>query len=365
MIGNTVVVLPSLNPDYRLNLVVDGVLKEGFKNIIIVNDGSDEEHLEPFRTAAEHSEVTVLTHEVNKGKGRGLKTAFEYVLTNFPECTGVVTIDGDNQHAPEDIKKCVEQMETTGSVVLGCRDFGLDNVPWKSKAGNNITKFVFRVFCGIKVSDTQTGLRAIPFKYLNDMIQTEGERFEYETNMLLEIHSRNIPMTEVKIQTLYEDIENSTSHFNPFKDSLKIYKVIFKYLLSSGIASIVDLIVFFLMNLLLTKLITSGFTLLGHEFEIDWAITFGATLGARVVSSFVNYRINKKVVFKSDAKGTLWKYYLLVVAQLTVSASLVSILSVLFSAGSLLRTICKCIVDFCLFFVTFRVQRAWVFKEKK
>ena len=79
---NVTIVLPSLNPDDKLNKVVDGLIGAGFKDIVLVNDGSDEAHLEPFRLAAANKEVTLLTHDVNKGKGRALKTAFSYVVEN-------------------------------------------------------------------------------------------------------------------------------------------------------------------------------------------------------------------------------------------------------------------------------------------
>ena len=104
------VIIPSLNPDNKLVAVVDALLEEGFKDIIIVNDGSDEEHMAPFNEVAAHSECTILTHEVNKGKGRGLKTAFEFCLENRKDIDGVVTVDGDNQHRAKDIKKCSETM---------------------------------------------------------------------------------------------------------------------------------------------------------------------------------------------------------------------------------------------------------------
>ena len=74
------VILPSLNPDEKLMLVVNGLIAEGFDDIIIVNDGSDEEHMVPFREAEKLSQVTILTHEVNKGKGRALKTAFDFCI---------------------------------------------------------------------------------------------------------------------------------------------------------------------------------------------------------------------------------------------------------------------------------------------
>ena len=92
------VIIPSLNPDDKLVSVVDSLVKKGFEDIIIVNDGSDSAHLWPFEKVGSYSQCTILTHEVNKGKGRGLKTAFEYCLKNRQGYDGVVTVDGDNQH---------------------------------------------------------------------------------------------------------------------------------------------------------------------------------------------------------------------------------------------------------------------------
>ena len=71
-------------------------------------------------------------------------------------------------------------------VVLGVRTFDGDDVPFKSRFGNNLTSFVFKAMCGLNISDTQTGLRAIPYRYLQTFCEIEGEHFEYETRMLLE-----------------------------------------------------------------------------------------------------------------------------------------------------------------------------------
>ncbi len=368
MVKDVVVVLPSLNPDRHLLETVAGVIKKGFDKILIVDDGSDEEHKKYFTACEKAPGVFVLHHEVNKGKGAALKTAFKYLYENLgsdENFAGVVTIDGDGQHDPFDILSCANKMKETGTVVLGCRDFSDKSVPWKSKAGNNITKFVFRLFCGLKISDTQTGLRAIPKKYLKDMIEIEGDRFEYETNMLLEMKTRQIPLSEVKIRTLYEDKINSTSHFNPFRDSFKIYAIILKYLFSSGASSLIDLLAFFLFSLLFTKIVTTGFSLFGHDFPADWIIVYASTFFARLISSFFNYKMNKHVVFKSTTKGTLGRYYLLALVQLILSACFVSLLSILFSAGSVLKTVCKAFVDVVLFFISFRIQQAWVFKKEQ
>ena len=101
------VVLPSLDPDEKLIRVVDGLLEYGFTDIILVNDGSKAENLHYFTDlAAAHPEILLLHHEVNKGKGAALKNAFRYFLENRPEGYGVVTVDGDDQHHPEDTRRC-------------------------------------------------------------------------------------------------------------------------------------------------------------------------------------------------------------------------------------------------------------------
>ena len=266
------IVLPSLNPDEKLNKVVDGLLSAGFEDIVLVNDGSDEAHLEPFRQAAAHKEVTLLTHEVNKGKGRALKTAFSYVVDNRKQTAGVITVDGDNQHTVKDIRACAEKMlECKDKVILGCRDFTQDNVPWKSRVGNVSTSLVFRLFCGIKISDTQTGLRAIPYQYLPLMCEVEGERFEYETQMLFAIKKNHIGMEEVKIETVYLE-DNASTHFDPIKDSLKIYKIIFKFMISSGTSFLIDYGIYSLLVFLIGGNFSRGLRL------------FIATFVARAVS---------------------------------------------------------------------------------
>jgi hypothetical protein len=158
------------------------------------------------------------------------------------DCLGVITVDGDGQHAPEDIVRCGQELlhYNNQRVILGCRDFSQDDVPFKSRYGNNITRFAFLALCGIKISDTQTGLRAIPAEFLKAMVEYKGERFEYETNMLLQMKNQVIPFSEVKIATIYLD-ENASTHFHPFRDSFKIYKIILKYSISSGASALLEI----------------------------------------------------------------------------------------------------------------------------
>lgn len=101
MTDNIFVIIPSLNPDERLINTVEGMLDIGFKKIILVNDGSDAEHLKYFPKATEN--ITVIHRKANHGKGAALKVAFRHILNNYPNADGVVTVDGDGQHKPSDV----------------------------------------------------------------------------------------------------------------------------------------------------------------------------------------------------------------------------------------------------------------------
>ena len=157
-----VIVLPSLNPDDKFDRVLDGLREAGFRHIVIVDDGSDAGHQLHFERAASFPECTVIHHPRNLGKGRALKDGFRVCLERFPDAQGAITIDGDGQHLTKDIIACGSRMlEEKDRVVLGCRNFDLPGVPARSVAGNKTTARLFRLY-GIRITDTQTGLRAVP-----------------------------------------------------------------------------------------------------------------------------------------------------------------------------------------------------------
>ena len=354
------VILPSLNPDHRFKAVADGLIEAGFRHIVIVDDGSDEEHKRWFDEFRGREVCHVLVHEVNKGKGRALKDAFAFVHEQLSGLKGVVTIDGDGQHLLGDIIACSERMLAEGDkVVMGCRDFSHPDVPPRSVAGNRFTAAMFRLCYGIRITDTQTGLRAIPAQFLERFTLIEGERFEYETNMLLQMKRMGIGFVEQPIETVY-DKEEYSSHYNALKDSWRIFKVMAKFLLSSGAAFLIDTAIFYILMKL---------------FAAKWG-AFAPTISlviARVLSSFVNFNMNKSLVFKSKAgyRRAMLRYYILCVIQLAVNAALTNGLVALaetaaghaISAG--LATLIQVVVMAVLFFISYPIQREWVFAEKK
>ncbi len=349
------VIIPTFNPSDRIFTVVRGLIAEGFDRIVIIDDGSRSACGEIFAQLSGIPQCIVLHHGVNRGKGRGLKTGFTYVLEHMPDCDGVVTTDDDGQHDPADIRRCAQKMSETGRAVLGVRDFTGTDVPPKSRFGNTATRIVFRLLCGIRITDTQTGLRALPLSYLKPLAELSGERFEYETNMLLEMKRLSLPFDELKIRTIYDN-NNKGTHFNPLTDSIKIYAVIFRFMLSSGICSLIDIGLFTLFNLLMSQI-----SALDEGVRI-----FIATAGARLVSSLVNFLVNRSRVFRSgnNAKRSALRYYILCAAQMIVSALCVRGISALFGAeAGLWQSVIKIVTDTLLFFISFGIQRDWVYSN--
>ena len=358
------IIVPSLDPDWNLNSVVDGMSKAGFENIILVDDGSHEERKGPFKKAVEeHPGTVLLVHDVNKGKGRAMKTAFTHILENMPEIIGAITIDGDGQHTPEDAVRIAEKMkECPDDIIFGCRNFDEEQVPFHNKIGNKITAWIFKAFFGMAISDAQTGLRGFPRKYLKELIDVEGERYEYESNMLMYMSEESIPFSEISIKTVYSD-DNSGSHFNVVKDSIRIYKPIlkkatpFKYILSSLAGTVVDATVFTILNSVFKNI------------SKIWLQTFMTTGIARIVSALTNYLLNYKWVFKSDETKTksAAKYFTTAVLQYGASYVLCTLVFSLAAKACIVgfgRTLLKICVDCFLFFISYQVQKRWVFKKK-
>lgn len=285
---NLVLIVPTLEPNTAFIKVVCNY-KKHFNKIIVVDDGSGEEYRNIFKEISDMG-VVVLTHALNYGKGRALKTAFNYVLNNYKDVVGVITVDSDGQHLVKDALKCSDALiNSENKLVLGSRNFDEDNVPLKSRIGNKLTRSLFKILCGISISDTQTGLRAIAINDIKTFLYTKGERFEYETNMLLDAKKYNIKFEEVPIETVYLN-ENKGTHFNPLRDSVEIYKVFIKYLFVSLSSFLVD-ILFFMLFLNILSLFS--------DFSFIMYKIIASTVCARIVSSLYNYLLNRKFVLNN------------------------------------------------------------------
>ena len=366
-IKNMAVIVPVYCPDEKLLEVIEGVHEAGFGHIFVVDDGSymgakSTEQKAEFENIFSrlHGYVDLTRHVVNKGKGAALKTAIariEAVMKqerergDFTEIKGIVTVDADGQHLTEDIVNVSNTLiERPNDLILGSRAFDQD-VPLKSQMGNTITRGVFALASGVKIRDTQTGLRAFSVNLIPFMKAVEGERYEYEMNMLLDAAHKKIGMKEVTIKTVYLD-GNKTSHFHVLRDSALVYKNILKFSASSLIAFVIDFVMLFVF-----KAIFGNFA-----FAAETTLLM-AVVSARLVSSFSNYMINKKLVFgeRTRNNNTLIKYYLLASGILILNYLILEVLSI--RLGMPLG-VAKLIAEVTLFFVSYTVQKRFIFKNE-
>lgn len=349
------ILIPALNPTKEFEEYVDLLIKNDFKNIVVINDGSQEECKVIFDNISKKEGCNIITHDVNQGKGKSLKDGLKYFneLENKNEFSGVITVDCDGQHLVKDILSIAKEMENNSeSLLLGTRDFTRKDIPPKSSFGNKATSNVFRLLYGVKISDTQTGLRGIPTNLVEIFSDLSGDRYEYESNMLIECILRKIKLVEIPIETVYID-NNSNSHFRPIHDSISIYWKILNSFIKYSAVSIVSCVI----DILLFKIFLSILNI-----SVENTLIIVSTVLARIVSSLVNFGLNKKVAFNSNKKikSTIIKYYTLCIIQMLVSGFAVS---GIFALTHISEVLIKIVVDTILFFINYRVQRIFIFNE--
>lgn len=349
---NLIVIIPAYEPPTEFIDYAKQV-SAFTKKLVVVNDGSSREYDGVFREIQAIENVQYITYESNHGKGYALKQAFAYCAENFDDSDVCVTADCDGQHAIADILRVAEaSFASPKTLILGSRDFELANVPKRSKAGNTNIRRMFRLLYGLKLNDTQTGLRGFSVHLARRFLEVRGERFEYEMEMLIWSQRNDTPIVEVPIQTIYpENPEDHVSHFKTFTDSVKVVGVTLKnlnwYILSSALSAVLDVLVFHLL----------ANVILG---DISAVNTLIATVTARVTSSILNFALNKKFVFGGKSKRSIYRYYILWICQLGASYGLV------FLFGNILglpMTPTKIVGDLFLAFCSYQIQRAWVFKK--
>ena len=224
-----IALIPAYMPGQKLLDLLPEVKAAGLF-ALLVDDGSGPDFAPVFAEAQKNA--VLLTHAVNRGKGRALKTGYTYIREHFPDGAVIVTLDADGQHRMADALKLLAEAERhPEALVLGSRT--LSAMPRRSRFGNTVTRFVYRLCTGVRVRDTQTGLRAFDAALLPRMLEIEGERYEYEMNVLMDFARAKIPILEVGIETIYFD-KNSGSHFSVFRDSYLVYRGIFQYSRARG-----------------------------------------------------------------------------------------------------------------------------------
>lgn len=337
--ASTVVLIPSYEPDERLVQLVDSLAASASAPVLVVDDGSGPAYARVFAAVA-RAGATVLTHEVNRGKGAALKTGFAHVLATHPGA-GVVCADSDGQHGIADILRVVDEVaKGEADLVLGGRRF-TGSVPLRSRLGNTATRHAFTLATGLRIHDTQTGLRGHTAATLPWLLDIGGDRFDYELRVLLAAARDRVRLTEIEIATIYLE-GNASSHFRPVRDSVMIWGQLLAFTASSLVGFAVDV------------------ALLAVLFPMTGSL-LAAVIGARVVSATVNFTLNARYVFPRRGRSAwlapLRRYAALAAAVLLANALLMEALMAL--SGSV--AVAKGATELVLFLGSFIVQRTAVF----
>ena len=214
-----IILIPAYEPDGRL-LDLVGDLQSGLRHhdmdgeIVLVDDGSGPQYAGLFISLAVAG-ARVLSYGENRGKGSAVKYGLDWVRRNRPG-QAVVCVDADGQHRPSDVLR-VAAAVAPGRIVLGARHFA-GSVPVRSRIGNSACRAVFAAATGVRMVDTQTGLRGYPSGLVRWLGTVPGERFEWETSVLLAAVDEELALVEVGIDTVY-DPRFHASHFRPVRDS--------------------------------------------------------------------------------------------------------------------------------------------------
>ena len=335
MIG---LVVPALDPSADLPDLFRA-LREAVDDcrIVLVDDGSSDRSV--LESCATINSVLVLHHAANQGKGAALKTGFRELLEDRRVST-IVTVDADGQHLPADVARvCSAALARPRMLILGSRQFSGD-VPFKSSLGNRLTRRAVKLISDLDLTDTQTGLRAVPRDFARRVLSIASDRYALEMEMLIVAKQEALDISEVEIATVYID-DNQGTHFRPVRDSIAIYMIFRRFSTVSLLSFILDIALFAVF----------------HYFTGMIPLS---TYLARVASGTFNFLGSRRVVFSQTLLRHGLGYLTLAFAIATVSALSVQFLVGVAGWGA---TPTKILVDPCLFALSFLGQRLVVFRR--
>ena len=209
-------VIPVFNNASTIKDVVLGC-RNRLEHILIVDDGSSDADLKNIFAG---TDIIILKHENNLGKGAAILTALRFIEKAGGEF--MITIDADGQHYPEDIDKFIPLLrEDDTCIIVGARDFSGENVPGKSRFGREFSNLWFRLETGFKIADSQSGFRAYPVKYLSK-IKLDGNRYDFEAEVLTRAVWSGLAIKTVPIKVFYPKKELRITSFHPLLDNLRI-----------------------------------------------------------------------------------------------------------------------------------------------
>ena len=212
------VIVPAYHEARSIKAVVRGIQRH-IPDVIVVDDGS----LDDTGMQAEAAGAKVIRHETNRGKGAALETGFRSARDGH--FGYVITMDGDGQHAPEDIPHFLAAYAATGvPVLVGNRMNDTRAMPVVRRMTNRFMSWLLSREMGQRVPDTQCGYRLYKLEVIPEA-RVESERFAAESEILIELSGKGLRIGSVPVATLYG---TEQSKIRPFHDSLRFFRMLYR-----------------------------------------------------------------------------------------------------------------------------------------
>lgn len=207
-------------PVFNNGATVQGIASECrlyLNNVLVIDDGSTDADIPGIFA---ETDITVIRHEKNRGKGEAIMTAAKYIAGKGG--LSMITIDADGQHYPKDLLKFVPLLPDGGSsIIVGCRNFNADNIPKSSRFGRKFANFWLRVETGVSIDDCQSGFRAYPVKHLLEL-KLRGSRYDFESEVLARAFWAGLDLKTVEVDVMYPEPQERISAFRPIVDNIRI-----------------------------------------------------------------------------------------------------------------------------------------------
>ncbi len=184
------------------------------ERVLVVDDGSTDCDVKALLA---DTDITVLRHARNHGKGRAIKSALVWARKQGFDY--LITIDGDGQHYPRDLEKFLPLLrDGDPAIVIGCRNMSAATVPGRSRFGRDFSNFWFRLETGHTLHDCQSGFRAYPVEYIS-RLRLRGASYNFEAEVLAKAAWAGLTFKEVAVDVWYPPPAERVTHFRPFWDN--------------------------------------------------------------------------------------------------------------------------------------------------
>jgi glycosyltransferase involved in cell wall biosynthesis len=221
------VLIPFYNQSHEILSSLIKEIPHSLDRIVIVDDGSSPSYECPVPA------IRGIRCPLNRGKGAAISTGAEFIIASACGADAyIVTADADGQHKASDIQKIIETCTSCprGEILfIGCRNFKSCDVPLASRIGKLFSNILLRLESGVKISDTQSGLRAYPINIFKKF-KTASARFDFETEILLFSLREGYKISEVEIDAVYP--KERISHFRKIADTARIILLHFRLLVN-------------------------------------------------------------------------------------------------------------------------------------